>query len=101
MSRRKRTQFDPRKVADLMAMDTGQVGMSVCARLLGGVIGSLVTVAGVETTREAVRWWAETDEAWAFVDDVVKASKGHGRFETALRKNIERSKEGGASGQRS
>ena len=94
---RKRTPFNPRKVADLMAMDSGDVGMSVCVRFLGGVIGSLVQVAGRETVREAVRWWSETDQAWAFVDDVVEASKLEGPFETALRKNLERSKDGEGS----
>lgn len=33
--------------------------------ILGGLIGGLVKlVPDVETLRRAVRWWAETDDAW-------------------------------------
>jgi hypothetical protein len=35
-----------------------------CASLLGGLIGSLINNSSVETVRNAIRWWAETDEAW-------------------------------------
>ena len=35
-----------------------------CIRLIGGLIGGLTQMADVDTVRAAVRWWAETDEAW-------------------------------------
>lgn len=36
-----------------------------CTSILGGSIGGLCQNANVETVRQAVQWWAETDEAWA------------------------------------
>lgn len=35
-----------------------------CASLIGGLLGSMVQNADIESVRNAVRWWAETDEAW-------------------------------------
>jgi hypothetical protein len=34
------------------------------ACILGSLIGGLATYCGVDKVRRAVRWWAETDEAW-------------------------------------
>lgn len=40
-----------------------------CARIIGGLLGSLrgVAVDG-ETLRRAVRWWAESDDAWTAIE---------------------------------
>jgi hypothetical protein len=38
-----------------------------CASVLGGVIGTLASMSDIATLRNAVRWWAETDEAWRSV----------------------------------
>lgn len=35
-----------------------------CAKLLGGLIGALSSMAPLPELREAVRWWAENEEAW-------------------------------------
>ena len=35
-----------------------------CAKLLGALIGGLCQQASPQTVRDAVRWWAEADEAW-------------------------------------
>ena len=35
-----------------------------CTKLLGAVIGGLLQLSELETVRDAVRWWAEKDEAW-------------------------------------
>ena len=35
-----------------------------CCSIIGGVIGGLASCADIESVRNAVRWWAETDEAW-------------------------------------
>lgn len=40
------------------------------ARLLGGFVGALCDMSSAETVREAMRWWAETDAAWNFVQVV-------------------------------
>jgi glycosyltransferase involved in cell wall biosynthesis len=34
------------------------------ASILGGLIGGLCDSADIDDIRNAVRWWAETDEAW-------------------------------------
>lgn len=35
-----------------------------CTKIIGGVLGGLVEMAEIETIRAAVRWWAESDQAW-------------------------------------
>ena len=35
-----------------------------CARLLGAVLSGLCLMADKQSVRDAVRWWAESDEAW-------------------------------------
>jgi hypothetical protein len=35
-----------------------------CSRIIGGLLGCLSTMTDIETLRNAVRWWAETDIAW-------------------------------------
>lgn len=35
------------------------------ANLLGGVLGGFVQMSTVEDVRTAIKWWAQTDEAWA------------------------------------
>lgn len=50
-------RLDPRPVRlDLTSRE--------CARILGGVIGCLATMASEAAVRDAVRWWAGADEAW-------------------------------------
>lgn len=39
-----------------------------CAKIIGGIIGSLTQVADAAAVRQAVRWWADTDEAWHLID---------------------------------
>jgi hypothetical protein len=48
--------LDPRPARQLTSRE--------CAKILGGVIGGLIDTAKPEDVRAAVRWWAETDEAW-------------------------------------
>jgi hypothetical protein len=43
------------------------------AKILGGLIGSLVQMAEVKDVRNAVRWWAQKDEAWAPFFEVERA----------------------------
>lgn len=35
-----------------------------CSKLIGALLGGLAQMADVDQLRIAVRWWAETDEAW-------------------------------------
>lgn len=35
-----------------------------CANIIGGLIGSLCTMANPEQVKAAVKWWAETNAAW-------------------------------------
>lgn len=35
-----------------------------CCKIIGGVLGSLNLMTDLESLRSAVRWWANTDEAW-------------------------------------
>lgn len=45
-----------------------------CAKLIGGLIGVLCQMADVETVRRSVVWWAETEEAWKFMQAVETAA---------------------------
>jgi hypothetical protein len=38
-----------------------------CSRIIGGLLGSLCGCSDVETVRSAVKWWAETDQAWVWM----------------------------------
>lgn len=49
-----------------------------CASILGGVIGTLAGMADREAVRNAVRWWAETDQAWESVGLAHAALNGRG-----------------------
>jgi len=42
-----------------------------CAKILGSLIGGLVQMAPAENVRAAVRWWAETDEAWPAIEETA------------------------------
>lgn len=44
-----------------------------CASLIGGLIGALVQNSDVETVRNAVTWWAETDEVWEPLRQMAEA----------------------------
>lgn len=35
-----------------------------CALIVGGLIGSLSEMADLSAVRRAIKWWAETDQAW-------------------------------------
>lgn len=35
-----------------------------CTKLIGGLIGGLCQMSDPQTVRDAIRWWAESDEAW-------------------------------------
>lgn len=35
-----------------------------CAKIIGGLIGSLCLLADRDQVRKAVQWWAEQDAAW-------------------------------------
>jgi hypothetical protein len=40
-----------------------------CARIIGGLLGSLAgSVQDVDTVKRAVKWWAETDQAWRSIE---------------------------------
>lgn len=53
-----------------------------CAKIVGGTIGVLLQMADASAVRDAVRWWAETDSAWAvgqaMSHELKKATKGPG-----------------------
>jgi hypothetical protein len=49
-----------------------------CAAILGSIIGGLAHLSDVATVRNAVRWWAETDEAWQHIAGVQAAVRGDG-----------------------
>ena len=36
-----------------------------CAKIIGGLIGSLCLMADRDQVRKAVQWWAEQDAAWS------------------------------------
>lgn len=44
-----------------------------CAKLLGGMIGGIVTMSSPEVVRAAMRWWAETDAAWEYIVSVQQS----------------------------
>lgn len=37
-------------------------------KIIGGLIGAMVQMGDRDDVRNAVRWWAETDEAWKLFD---------------------------------
>lgn len=45
------------------------------AKILGGLVGSLVQMAEVEDVRNAFRWWAQSDEAWTMFYQAESAGK--------------------------
>ena len=49
--------------------------MRECTKLIGGALGSISLMAPVETVRDAVRWWAGTDQAWVAIEASVKAQR--------------------------
>jgi len=50
-----------------------------CARIIGGLLGSLLGIASdTDTVRRAVKWWAETDTAWQALDFNQKQLEAHG-----------------------
>lgn len=46
-----------------------------CASLIGGLLGAMVENADIESVRNAVRWWAETDQAWEALRVMAEAMR--------------------------
>lgn len=46
-----------------------------CAKIIGGLLGTLVQLAEPETVRKAVHWWAENDRAWAPMIEFAQLTK--------------------------
>ena len=44
----------------------------VAIRSIGGLVAGLCTTSSKRAVRTAVRWWAEKDEAWRFLDYSLK-----------------------------
>jgi 2-phospho-L-lactate transferase/gluconeogenesis factor (CofD/UPF0052 family) len=44
-----------------------------CSKLLGSLIGGLCMMADLATVRDAVRWWADSDDAWRAMEDMARA----------------------------
>lgn len=49
-----------------------------CCAALGGLLGGLIRLADLESLRNAVRWWAETDEAWKVLEETKATLEQHG-----------------------
>jgi hypothetical protein len=49
-----------------------------CSSILGGVIGGLASMTDLEKIRNAVRWWAESDDAWLLLKSQQSAIKNFG-----------------------
>lgn len=37
------------------------------AKIIGGLLGGLARMAEIEDIKIAVRWWADTPEAWSYL----------------------------------
>ena len=48
--------LDPRPARELTDRE--------CGKILGAVLGGLITMSNTKTVRAAVRWWADNDLAW-------------------------------------
>lgn len=46
-----------------------------CTKIIGGLVGGLSQMAPIANVRDAVRWWADTDEAWSLMTSVHEANK--------------------------
>lgn len=46
-----------------------------CVKILGGTIGGLVDMADVETVRNAVRWWAESEDGWTIFAELEEIKR--------------------------
>lgn len=46
-----------------------------CARIIGGIIGSLCGMTNTDTVRNAIKWWALTDSAWISMKNLEKAAE--------------------------
>jgi hypothetical protein len=49
-----------------------------CSRIIGGVLGGLAGLTDLQALRRAVRWWAETDEAWKLFEEQERAMRQSG-----------------------
>jgi hypothetical protein len=43
-----------------------------CTKIIGGILGALCQMTDIETLRNAVKWWAETDELWGMFTALSK-----------------------------
>jgi len=41
-------------------------------KIIGGLLGGLVQMTDVQTLRDVVSWWADSDEAWESLEQVKK-----------------------------
>ena len=48
-----------------------------CAKIIGGVLYGLCQVSCPTTVRAAVQWWAETDKAWAPMENFDREERAH------------------------
>jgi hypothetical protein len=39
-----------------------------CSKILGALIGGLMTMTTGKTVRDAIRWWADNDKAWEVME---------------------------------
>ena len=69
--------LDPRPVRQLTDRE--------CAKILGGIIGGLMTMTSLNTLRHAFRWWSENDIGWEAMEKAKEAQRraqemysGHG-----------------------
>lgn len=47
-----------------------------CARIIGGLLGSLAGVAeSIDALRNAVRWWADTDQVWTTFEKIEEENR--------------------------
>ena len=44
-------------------------------KIIGSLIGGLAQMTTVDELRNAVRWWADNDDAWQLIDAQAKAVK--------------------------
>jgi hypothetical protein len=79
-------KLDPRTARELTDRE--------CSKIIGGMIGGLMTMARSETVRAAMRWWVDSDEAWQAMEGQLKVAKEHAlRMAAEIWNNNEREEE--------
>ena len=47
-----------------------------CSKIIGGLLTALVTVCSdADTVRNAVGWWADSEEAWAMLEAALDSAR--------------------------